>query len=220
MTSSAKTRFDANRLDIDQLWAIHEDVAGQGPGRKHGVDVINRAAIVFVTACWESYVEDLAREAFDFLLANVPTATAVPSKVRDLATKSIFDQKDSRKVWDLAENGWRAVLQTHKEEALVRWLGKFNTPKSAQVNFMFQELLGIAQVSSHWHWQRMTVAQAETKLDEYITIRGNIAHRVAHDETVYKNWGEDYLKHVSTLVDKTEGAVHAHLAAVTGIAPW
>jgi len=40
------------------LWVIHEEVAGQGAGRKYGIDVLNRAAIVFVTACWESFVED------------------------------------------------------------------------------------------------------------------------------------------------------------------
>src|SRR5262252_7136142 len=30
-------------------------------------------------------------------------------------------------------------------------------------------------------------------LDAYVTIRGNIAHRTAHDDTVSKNWGVDYL---------------------------
>src|SRR5689334_7026224 len=115
MGSSAKTAFDDNKKDVDQLWKIHEEVAGIGKGRKYGVDVINRAAIVFITACWESYVEDIVREGFAFMLANVPTATAIPMKVRDFATKDeIFTQKDSRKIWDLADGGWRSVLENHK----------------------------------------------------------------------------------------------------------
>jgi hypothetical protein len=66
----------------------------------------------------------------------------------------------------------------------------------------------------------MTSAQAESKLDEYITIRGNIAHRTAHDETVYKNWGTDYLAHVESLVEATEKAVAQHVEGVVGTSPW
>jgi hypothetical protein len=40
MPSKSKANFDENKKDIDQLWAIHEEVAGGGPGRKHGVDVL------------------------------------------------------------------------------------------------------------------------------------------------------------------------------------
>lgn len=220
MPSKAKDKFDENKKDVDQLWVIHEEVAGQGPGRKYGVDVLNRAAIVFVTACWEAFVEDLATEAFDFLLANVPTALAVPPKVRDLATRPVFDQKDSRKVWELADAGWRAILIAHKAAALERWIGSLNTPKSPQINRLFDELLGIARMSSQWHWQGMSVAQAEKKLDDYITIRGNIAHRTEHDATVYRNWSADYLNHVEALVTKTEAATAAQLIAVTGKQPW
>ncbi|SRR6266404_5289211 len=85
MLSQAAAKFEENRKDIEQLWAIHEEVAGQGAGRKYGVDVLNRAAIIFTTACWESFVEDLAAQSFDFLFANVPNAQAVPVKVRDAA---------------------------------------------------------------------------------------------------------------------------------------
>lgn len=220
MPSNAKTKFDENKRDVDQLWAIHQEVAGQGQGRKHGVDVLNRAAIVFITACWESFVEDLVTEAFDYIMTHVPNAQAVPSKVRDLATKSIFDQKDSRKVWDIADSGWRGLLIAHKDNALQKWVGKLNTPKTLQVNELFSDLLGIARASANWHWQGMSQAQAERKLDEYITIRGNIAHRTEHDETVYRNWSTDYLNHVESLVEKTEAAVSAHLFSTTGNRPW
>jgi hypothetical protein len=220
MPSVAKSQFAENKKDIDQLWSIHQDVAGAGPGRKHGVDVLNRAAIVFVTACWESYVEDLATEAFDFMLANAAVATAIPMKVRNFATKELFEQKDSRKIWDIADAGWKSLLQAHKAATLKRMIGHFNTPQTAQVNALYEELLGIPAVSSAWHWKSMTSAQAESKLDEYITIRGNIAHRTAHDETVYKNWGTDYLAHVESLVEATEKAVAQHVEGVVGTSPW
>ncbi len=220
MSSKASAKFQKNKQDIDRLWAIHEEVAGGGTGRKHDVEVLNSAAIMFITACWESFVEDLATEAFDFMLANVTKASAVPSKVQDFATRPIFVQKDSRQVWDLADTGWRAVLLTHRDATLKKWLDPLNTPKTKQVDELYEELLSIRKLSENWHWYGMGAEQAGEKLDEYITIRGNIAHRLHHDETVYKNWGTDYLNHVQTLVEKCDQAVAAHLQTLTGRQPW
>lgn len=78
MPSKSKQTFETNKADIEQLWQIHQDYAGEGRGRKRGVEVLNRSAIIFVTACWESYIEDLAVEAFDFRLSTfyLPTPPA------------------------------------------------------------------------------------------------------------------------------------------------
>jgi hypothetical protein len=220
MPSIAKAKFDENKKDLDQLWSIHQEVSGQGAGRKHGVDVLNRAAIVFISACWESYVEDLAKEAFDWLLGNVPNALAIPTKVRDHATKPMFDQKNSIRVWDLADSGWRALLISHKTITIENWIDGWHSPKSAKVKSLFEDLLGIGNIPSHWHWQGMSAVQAAKKLDGYIKIRGAIAHRTEHNETVYKNWGSDFLGHVELLVSKTEAATEAHLLNITGSNPW
>lgn len=220
MGSISKKSFDENKLDVDQLWVIHEDFSGAGAGRKRDVEVLNRTAMVFITACWESYVEDIAKESFEFMLNNVSKADHIPIKVRNLATKSIFDQKDPTRVWGIADNGWRALLTGHKDEAIAKWLGNFNTPKCAQVESLFDELLGIKNISSGWHWQRMTNVRAKEKLDEYVTIRGNIAHRIAHESSVYKSWGTGYLKHVENIIYCMERDIYNQLSAVTGKNPW
>lgn len=220
MPSKAKASFDQNKKDVDELWRIHEEVSGAGAGRKHGVDVINRSAIVFITACWESFVEDLATEAFEFMLANSPTAEKIPGKVKDLATKPFFEQQNTQKIWEIADSGWRKVLQTHQDTTLKEWLGTFHTPKSPNIKTLYKELLGLNDISQSWHWHGMSVENAATKLDSYVTIRGNIAHRTEHDETVYKDWITDYLGHVERLVEKSEVAVHTHLQAITGKSAW
>src|ERR1039457_7178773 len=215
MPSKAKLAFEENRTDVTQLWAIHQEFAGGSPGRKRGVDVLNRAAMVFITAIWESFVEDLATEAFEFLLANAPDASKIPTKVKDATTKAIFDQKDSRKVWDLADSGWKGILQSHKAECLQRWLGNFNTPKAAQVDELYEALLGIAGLSKNWHWQKMSADKARSKLDEYITVRGSIAHRAKHQETVYKDWGTEFLGHVTSIVEKCDKVLRQDLESIT-----
>ena len=220
MPSRAKNAFQDNSLDIQELWKIHEEIGGQGPGRKYGVEVLNRSAIVFITACWESYIEDLASEAFDFLLANAPSSTVIPKKVKALASKSLVADKDSTKVWDLADNGWRTLLLTHKTTTLLNWLGSFNTPKTAQVNGLYEELLGLKSLSSNWYWKGMSKENAEKKLDEFIQVRGDIAHRLNPTMPVKKGLGIKYLQHVNGLVERCENIVAKHLYTQTGTAPW
>lgn len=220
MPSNSKLTFETNKADIEQLWQIHQDYAGEGRGRKRGVEVLNRSVIIFVTACWESYIEDLAVEAFDFLLANAGDSMCIPSKVKNFAVKGVLQQQNPARVWDVADAGWRTVLATHKADVHKNWLGSFNTPKTAQVNGLFDDMLGLPRLSSHWKWKRMRAVDAEAKLDNFITIRGNIAHRIRHATPVDKNTGARYLNHVASIVERCEGAVAGHLRTATGLAPW
>lgn len=220
MSSNAKTSFNAHKLDIDQLWRIHEEVAGGGKGRKYDVEVINRSAIVFITACWESYVEDLAIESFDFMVAKTPNALSIPPKVQSFVAKKLIEDKNPTKIWSLADSGWRSVLTNYKPDVIERWIGNFNTPKCAQIDGLYEELLGIKNISNTWHWQKMTNSTAKSNLDKFISIRGNIAHRTTHNADVYKSWGVSYLKLIEGLIDCMESELSRNLKAITLIDPW
>ena len=47
-----------NMREVNRLLEIHWELTGGQPGRRHGVEVLNKSAIVLITACWESLVED------------------------------------------------------------------------------------------------------------------------------------------------------------------
>lgn len=220
MGSKASGAFTTHSKDVTRLWEIHEDVAGQGAGRKHDVEILNRTAIVFITACWEAYVEDVAMEAFDLVLTGAKDSSAIPPKVQAFLGRRLLDAKNPQDLWKLADLGWRAELTSYGTEIKEKWVSNLNTPKSPQVNALFEDLLGIAKLSSHWHWGAMSAVRAAKKLDDYITVRGNIAHRVKHDADVYKDWGTDYLNHVQRLVGATDDAVAGHLAKYLGARPW
>ncbi len=211
MSSQARQKFDENSLDIRQLWEIHKNFAGKGPGRKVGVEVLNRAAIVFISACWESYVEDVAREAFGRLASSATTPDVISNSVKVLAAKQLREDRDERRIWELADIGWRKVLNDYSEEILGKWLHGFNTPKSKQVRELFQNLLGIDNILLTWCWQAMSSDRACKKLDKYITIRGNIVHRTKHESTVYKDSGADFLNHVTYLVQFTDRELFTHV---------
>ena len=87
------------------------------------------------------------------------TCDAFPTKVRTLGSREIREAKDERRVWELAGDGWRKVLQDHREATKAKWLKDFNTPKSQQVRELFLGLLDL-DVTTTWSWQAMATDQA------------------------------------------------------------
>ncbi|MBS1658356.1 MAG: hypothetical protein JST18_09725 [Bacteroidetes bacterium] len=82
--------------------------------------------------------------------------------------------------------------------------------------------IGIANPDQRgvWFWQKMKSENACKKLDKYIQIRGNIAHRRKHHEKISKHAGSDFLNHVFYLCKKTDNEISSHLEIVTGMRPW
>jgi hypothetical protein len=220
MTSQASTSFHINKKDVEMLWHIHAEVSVSGKKRKHKSDVLNRTAIVFISACWESYIEDVCIEGFDFLLCNVEERSKIPPKVTKIAAQELSKDKDERRIGELAGLGWKNILTNYKEAIGKHWLKRFNTPKSKQVRTLFLELLGIDDITSKWHWTDTTSETACAELDRFIGIRGNIAHRIKHEETVHKSWAKEFLAHVTSLVNLTDQAISEHLLSITATRPW
>ena len=102
----------------------------------------------------------MASFAFAKMLRHADRPQTFPSKVLALASRDIRASKDETAVWCLAGTGWRAVLKEHRKKALGKLVGPFNTPKTAQVNDLFKNLIGISKLSLQWHWKGMTSQQA------------------------------------------------------------
>ena len=83
--SKALDAFLENYADVKQLVELHTMIGGSGPGRKYGLEVLNKAAIVLLTACWEAYCEDIAAEGLQHLLANSASADALPERLKEEA---------------------------------------------------------------------------------------------------------------------------------------
>jgi hypothetical protein len=199
------------------LWLFRKELQ-QDPSSEARLEVLHRAAVVLIAACWESYIEDVATEAFDYLLDRAPTPDTFPAKVKVLASKELFEERDARRIWQLV-TGWKDLLQAHRDEIVTKSLKGFNTPKTRQVKELFSDLLDL-DVTSNWVWKDMTFEQAGTLLDEHMIIRGNIAHRTRHSTRVQKRTAKAFLKHVALLVEKTDETVEHHLRRLTGEAPW
>jgi hypothetical protein len=220
MASSARKAFDRNCEDVNRLLEIHQSIAGDRPGRKYQVEVLNKASIVLLTAFWEAYCEDIAAEALKFMVDHASDATALPKELRKQVAKELTVDKDDLAVWKLSGDGWRPVLEQRLTGLQVERNRRLNTPKTAQIDELFLRAVGIQKISSRWLWPGMSAGSASRKLDQFVELRGSIAHRGAASSTVRKGQVTDYYDLVKRLVGKTGGRVNTEVKRATSKPLW
>lgn len=129
MASQARIKFNDNCDDINRLLGIHEELTGTAPGRRYGTEVLNKSAIVLLTAFWEAYCEDLAAEALSHLVEHASSAQALPEELRKLVARELKGHKDDLEIWKLSGEGWRQVLTLRLDALQQRRNIGLNTPQ-------------------------------------------------------------------------------------------
>lgn len=216
MPSEARKAFEANTQDIERLLELHKQQGGDEPGRRFGLEVLNKSAIVLITSFWEAYCEDVAAQGLRHIIDHASPST-LPTELKKLVAKELKGDSHELKVWELAGDGWRDVLRarlTSLQEARNR---KLNTPKTQNIDELFLSALGLENVSKSWKWpKKMTVERARKKLDRFVTLRGEIAHRGTASKSVKKAQVVDYYKFVRQIGLCTDSTVDSHVKGITG----
>jgi hypothetical protein len=220
MTSRAEASFVKNCEDINELLQIHADISGESPGRRRKLGPLRELTIVLLTAFWEAFCEDLAGEALEHLVAHAPDYQALPVELRKQVARELEADKNNLAVWKLAGDGWRTVLAERLERMQELRNRRLNSPKTQQVNDLFREALGIEDISGSWHWASISPQRAAEKLDEYIDIRHQVAHRGSSADRIWRYDINEYYNHVWYLVERTAAEVARVLAGATGVTPW
>jgi hypothetical protein len=213
-------RLISNTEEVDTLLTIHEDVTGDGPGRRHNVEILNKSGVVLLVACWEAFVEDLATTAFDCLMNNAISPSTFPNIVLTGASKALRSDPNETKVWDLAGDGWKRVLKNSRNELLERYVGKLNTPKPKNVDELFEKIIGLSSLSSCWKWRGTTADASKRKLEKLVELRGEIAHRVKATKAVKKQDLLESSQFVARLAARTSNTVRAFVHGRIGTHPW
>lgn len=216
MPSQAKTRFEGNSADVKRLLDIHKDIAGEAPGRKYGVEVLNKSAIVLICAYWEAYIEDIVEEALEFIVAKTTDATKLPLELRKILARTVKQDPNELSPWALAGDGWRDALKKNLATVKGKYLANWNTPKSANIRALYEQALGLADLPTRWQRPWLSSAKATQILDEFVTLRGAIAHRGKSAESVKKQVVNRAFAHVRELVEFSDDATNAHVKSVTG----
>ena len=221
MSSTAKQSFDDNINDVTRLLQLHSKEGGKGTGRRHGLEVLNKSAIVLITAYWEAYCEDVAAEALKHIVRHAKSPDRLSEELKKRIAKQVKGSLHDFEVWKLAGSGWKSYLTNRLATLQEERNRKLNTPKADNINELFVEALGISKISSSWRWQGMSPDQAVQKLDEYVTLRGDIAHRGKHSKSIRRSKVEDFLNFAKLLAEKTDGNVNTNVKQVTkGKALW
>jgi hypothetical protein len=216
LKSAALIRYSASRNDVDRLLQIHRQLGGSGRGRKWNVEVLNKSAIVLTCAIWEAFVEDLVLEAAIHFASHVRVPDALPEMLRRQVARTLKADAHDFAVWRLAADGWKSEIRQHAERYVEESTGKFNTPKSANVISLYQKALGMDDITHRWGRHRMTSVQARTKLDGFIELRGEIAHRGEAAGSVKKDQAVGFLALVDELTSKMDSVVRVYARQVSG----
>lgn len=219
MASRARTSFDANIRDIDRLFGFHLKPS-TGARKAQQTEVLNKSAIVLTTAFWEAYCEDLAAEALEHLVQYAAGWEAIPLQLQKIVARELERERHELAVWRLAGEGWRTVLVDRLASLQEERNRTLNTPRTQQIDAFFEEVLGVVKLSQRWKWQGMSAQAARAKLDEFVVLRGDIAHRGQAADRVTKRQAKDYATHVRHLVAKTGGHINTVMKKATGQPLW
>jgi len=208
--------YNKNFTSIKLLLTLNSKEIRSKHGGSQKIEILNKSAIVLATTCWEAFIEDLASNAMDFLLKSVDDPRVLPASVLISASNQLIKDKDERKVWDLAGDGWKAVLKAYCDITL----SCLNTPSHKNIDRLFENLIGLKKLSNNWKWQGVTNERALTRLDRLITTRGDIAHRLNHDNYITKQDVLDAMKLVMNISVISTNTVREHLLKAVGSEPW
>lgn len=154
MTSLALEQFTSMiEQNPKQLVEVHGKLQ-KGAGRRHNTAALNRSAIVLTVSSWQSYIEKVVLETMDLFKPSTPDP--------------------------INEDRFRLQQQIAKSA-----VGKFSTPGTQQIRSLFKSSIAIDPLKK---WQldytcvetkkrtRLTIAQTQNRLLEWIKIRHTIAH--------------------------------------------
>jgi ribosomal protein S18 len=203
--------------DVVNLIKFHVQETGTSRGRRRPeIQVVTRSAIVLTCAYWEAFCEDLAAEALLHLADHAVDAHNVPHEVQKTLTKVLNQSKNELATWSLAGEGWRSTLRERARLISSDDDRSLNTPKSHQVRDFFKANVGIADITQSWSWHKNPPARTIDLLDDFVSLRGQIAHRGSTGQSVYKQRALRGLNFVMRLAYRSALSTSLHLEAHTG----
>ncbi len=221
--SQALAQFEVNKQDVEDLLGFHSKLSGAKRGRRPPEhQILNKSAILFCAAIWEAYIEDLVEESLNHLATHCSNRSKLPPYlVGEIEKHSQGVIKgDASKLWDFASKSLGDLLRDNAKRVantLPKTGSEFNTAKTAQVSSLISSTLGLEKIEDQWLWSKMTASSAQTKLDESISLRGDLAHGNKDLGAVRKDAAKRMKNHIERLVKKTDKLVSTHLKTITGV---
>lgn len=216
MPSNARQAFDDNLKDIHYLLDIPKKMNSEQKDYEKRSEVLYKSAIVLITSFWEAYCEDIAAEGLKHIVEHSTLASSLPDPLKKKLAVELKKAPHELEVWKIADDGWRKYLLDRMVEMTEKRNSRLNTPRASQIDILFNEAMGIETISDEWAELKRSAQQAREELDQFVTLRGAIAHRGRHSADVERQQVVDYGNLVSALAGRTGRAVNQHAKGITG----
>ena len=206
-----------NLLDTMQDIRALLDLSSTEAGREHAL-VIYRSAVVLMVASWEQYVEQLAQASVSTLTVRLRDATPLPRGVKQsIAMFSVEEERGnpnaySDSVWQFADKGWKGAYISYCEAAT----SKLNTASPANVRELYQNILGIRDVTIDWCFEDLLANDCSARMADLVNLRHDIAHgannRVGE---LAENYLRSQVEFMTKIVHDTYKTVFDHTAELS-----
>jgi len=159
-TRAAERQFDATLQPAWDLIEIHKRLSEEA-GRRESELSLNRGAVVFAVAAWQTYVEQLTHA---MVAESAPPVGDPSARVFAMLKANVESQVKRLNVPD-----------TKKSLDLWRWVGFDPTPAWG-FTFSWEKQRSAAHGGRITDQATLTVQQAKDELDTWIQVRHKIAH--------------------------------------------
>lgn len=194
--------------DIEKLLSNYETIKGIGRG-KRSLDHLLRSGVLLLAGAWEVYIEEVLYEASIFVSSNL-TVDNLPLDVKKIISKEIVKEAKKNQLAPLMNihgDNWKDFYL----EIVWREIEKLNTPKINNINDLFKRYLGIDEITSNYR---------ESTLDDFMTYRGQIAHRMRGPEYLKLDIFKNYVRLINHLVEDTDKYLYIYLKGLAARTPW
>ena len=219
MASKALTSFDQKvKAEVTVLRDLVSELSGSAPGRREDrFKVLHRSSIILLTAAFERYCESILIEAAEILSKYAKNPLMLPKALRKnvASQKQVEKNKNELFAWDFAGDGWRDLVVSY----VLRRTGALNTPNSDNIRMLFDDLLGISDITTSWGRKGMKAVNACDRLDDWIERRGDIAHGAEGAAVILADVQryEDFLRQTVT---RTDSSVELELGIILKNSSW
>lgn len=207
----ARGNFEHSLADVQILLRFHDTETKKKSGRPdRTLEVFKRAGVILAVTAWETYVEDSLKSQVQERVKAAKTPQDLQATFNSVAQAWLCSAPKPPDLAKWTGSGWQEVIL----ERLRVEVDTLNTPNSSNVEKLFKRYLGL-EITKHWKWQGTASKDARRKLDDLVSLRGQLVHR---GKELFEGKASAHRKHVVDAVSLLERLVQCTDEAL-GVAP-
>lgn len=209
---SFKIYRDSAMKDIEKIFSNYEELKGYHKGRR-SLDHLFRSGVLLLAAAFESYIEDVIVESANIISSQIEI-NDLPIQVKKKILQCIKKEKNELAAIELlAGDNWIGYyIQIVEKE-----VSNLNSPKTHLINGLMNDLLGIENLITQLS---LKIIDEVNELDEFISVRGQIAHRLKGEFYLKQPTFKKYVIMVNSTVKEVDKFLQVYLMNLTRKSPW